>query len=69
MENKKNRDCNFELLRIVSMIIIIMHHYVVQSDFVNIPVSFNKMIAILFSFWGKVGVNIFIMISGYYLLN
>lgn len=69
MESKKTRDCNFELLRIISMLMIIMHHYVIHSDFVNIPVSLNKLVAIMFSIGGKVGVNLFIMISGYYILD
>lgn len=69
MESKKTRDCNFELLRIVSMIMIIMHHYVIHSGFVNIPISLNKLVTMMFSIGGKVGVNLFIMISGYYILN
>ncbi len=31
IENKKKRDSNIELLRIILMIVIVAHHYVVNS--------------------------------------
>lgn len=43
MENSilevKKRDSNLELYRIILMILIIAHHYVVNSDLINIILS------------------------------
>ena len=66
MKIEKSRECNFELLRIISMLMIIMHHYVIHNNLINIGIFQNKVIAIFFAIGGKVGVNLFIMISGYY---
>lgn len=66
---KSKRDCNFELLRIVCMLMIIMHHYVVHSGFLSNATPLNELIAMAFSVGGKIGINLFIMISGYYILD
>lgn len=67
----KERNSNFELLRIISMLLIIAHHFVVNSgvmaefDFRNI--NSNMLFLQLFGMWGKTAINIFILISGYFL--
>lgn len=67
---KMNRESNIELLRIIAMIMIIVHHFELFAGNSNIGnLSLNSYIEIaLFSF-GKLGVNIFVIISGYFLIN
>lgn len=58
---------NFELLRIVSMVLIIAHRYTLHSGFSfdTASISLRRFL----SFGGKIGVNLFVLISGYFLLN
>lgn len=67
---KEKRLSNFELLRIVSMLIIIAYHYAVHGKFSfdNIT-SFNYFWIQFLSLWGKLGVNCFVLITGYFLSN
>ena len=64
------RNSAMELLRIVSMIMIVFHHFAVHGGF-KFGTSFS-----ITHFWynlivmgGKIGVNIFVLISGYYLID
>lgn len=62
-----NRDSNFELLRILCMIMIIMHHLGIWGDFdVSGGITGNTMILQCLVNTGKIGVNCFMMITGYY---
>lgn len=67
----KERDSNFELLRIVSMIMIIFHHFAVHSgfEFSTTSITLNRLWVEFIQMGGKIGVNIFILISGYFLIN
>lgn len=52
------------------MLMIVAHHYSVHGEFTMLnKISFNNMWINFLSLWGKLGVNIFIMISGYFLIN
>lgn len=68
---KKVRDTNFELLRIILMYIIIAHHLVVNSGIRNLynfqSSPFNTMFLELWGMWGKTAVNVFVLISGYFM--
>jgi len=66
---KKQRQSNFELLRIISMFLIIAHHYVLHSDLLNMGIVPNKIVADFLVIGGKVGVNCFILISAYFLVD
>lgn len=66
------RSSNLELYRIVAMLLIVCHHYVVNSgltlsclstDFSNV----NNILAQLFGAWGKTGINCFMLITGYFM--
>ena len=65
------RQSNLELLRIITMLVIVAHHYVVNSgidicldlDAINAKTIFLQ----LWGMWGKTGINIFILISGYFM--
>ena len=67
------RDSNFELFRIVLMLLIVAHHYVVNSgisqlyDFNHITV--NMIFHQLFGFAGKIGINCFVFITGYFMIK
>lgn len=65
---KRERNSSFELLRIISMLLIVMHHYSIHSDFdFMIPFSLNLYFAQCLCMGGKLGVNLFVLISGYFL--
>lgn len=68
---KTQRDSKFEILRILCMILIIMHHFSYHSGFIlDSSVSvLNKVTVNVFLIGGKIGVNIFLIISGYFLIN
>ncbi len=70
LENKE-RESGIELFRIISMILIIAHHYVVNSGVVSIfrlnPLSANSIFLALFGAWGKTGINCFVLITGYFM--
>ena len=63
--NKKN--VHIELLRIISMLMIVYHHYYIHSGW-DFPNYFSKKIAFLqiVGSFGKIGVIIFVLISGYF---
>ncbi len=67
----EKRNSNVELLRIISMIMIIAHHYAYHGGFdFNINAGlFNKILVHILSLGGKIGVNIFVLITGYYLYD
>lgn len=68
MSNTKTRNSAFELLRIISMILIIMHHYSIHAgfDFMS-PLTPRLCFAQFLDMGGKIGVNLFVLISGYFL--
>ena len=67
------RQSNIELLRIFAMIIIIAHHFAMQPAFANYyPVesmSANRLWMQFIEIGGKIGVDIFVLISGYFLVS
>lgn len=68
----KKRDSNFELLRIVAMLLIVLHHLMVHGVFKGFDyttMSGNQSLTLLFASGGKVGVAIFMMITGYFMAN
>lgn len=65
------RKSNFELLRILSMILIIAHHFSVHGNFDLLKSTsyFNRFLLEVLASGGKLGVNIFVLISGYFLIS
>lgn len=63
---KKQREIGPELLRIFAMLLIILHHIAAYGDFVFESVCFNSVFRAVLTFGGTTGVNIFVLISGYY---
>lgn len=64
-----NRKSNFELLRIVSITCIILYHSVWHGGIGYLPLSFNKIMTDFLDMLGQLGVNCFMLISGYFLLE
>lgn len=71
MGNVKERESNLELYRILTMLLIVAHHYVVNSGLLDhiytAPLSWRSLFLLLFGAWGKTGINCFIMITGYFM--
>ena len=68
--NSKIRNSNIELLRILVMIMIIAHHFSVHGLFeVENLLSVNNIWLQILASGGKIAVNIFVMISGYFLIS
>lgn len=66
------RNSNLELFRIITMIVIVAHHYVVNSDLLLLvnqagKINFNSLFIILFGCGGKTGINCFVLITGYFM--
>ncbi len=62
----KERKSNIELLRIVAMLLIISFHYCFHSNYVVDSLNFNAVIVKSFYFFGELGVDLFILITGYF---
>lgn len=65
---KKERNSSLELLRIISILLIILHHFAIHRDYNNQTIS-NRLFLDLAIIGGKVGVTIFILITGYYMIE
>lgn len=68
-KQSNNRNSNVELLRILCIISIILHHSYYHSDFSNATTSFNYLILYLIGILGIISNDIFILITGYYAVN
>lgn len=68
---KTPRNSNLELYRIIVMMLIVAHHYVVNSglmdELVKDPLSSKSLFFYIFGMWGKTGINCFVMITGYFM--
>ena len=65
------RISNLELFRILLMLMIITHHYVVNSSLTEVwsanDETGNSLFLALFGWGGKTGINCFILITGYFM--
>jgi hypothetical protein len=71
MVPSKVRDSNIELYRIFLMLMIIAHHYVVNSGLTDMMKENIMSVRTIFYYalgmWGKTGINCFVLITGYYM--
>ena len=72
MNNKvKTRESNIELYRIFLMLLIIAHHYVIHPGLDTIIYndffSFKSVYIAIFGAFGKIGINCFVLITGYFM--
>lgn len=63
--NKRNS--NIEILRIISMILIIMHHFSTHGMGDELTYSFNRYVIAITNLGGKLGATLFVLVSGYYM--
>lgn len=67
---EKQRKSNIELLRILAMVLIILHHYALHGGLASIAgFGVNKYIGTICLIGGKLAVNLFVLISGYFLIE
>lgn len=70
-EGNKIRNSNLELYRIIVMLLIIAHHYVVNSGLYSLmqesSLTGNSLFLYLLGMWGKTGINCFVLITGYFM--
>ena len=68
---KVPRESGLELYRIIGMIFIVAHHYVVNSGLLELmyqePLCGKSIFLFLFGMWGKTGINCFVLITGYFM--
>lgn len=66
-----SRLSNLELYRIIVMLLIVVHHYVVNSGVETVmaeaPLSGKSLFLYLLGMWGKTGINCFVLITGYFM--
>ena len=66
----KVRNSSIELLRIIAMIMIVFHHFAFHGGFeLDIINPINHYWYNFIIMGGKIGVNVFVIISGYYLID
>lgn len=68
---KQERSSNLELFRIISMFLIVAHHYVVNSG-IMVPMhesllNWQSFFLFILGAWGKTGINCFVLITGYFM--
>ena len=68
---KKERKSNLELYRIIVMLLIVAHHYVVNSGLWQVleenELNSTSYFLYFFGMWGKTGIDCFVLITGYFM--
>ena len=71
---RKMRRSNLELYRIITMYLIVLHHYVVNSGLTaangviySNSLSWRSLFLLIAGAWGKTGINCFVLITGYFM--
>ncbi len=71
VKTKNTRDSRFEVLRIIAMLLIVLFHFSLQAQPYRLDEGSHNIIYIflvrLFMPFGKIGVDIFVIITGYFL--
>lgn len=63
------RKSNIELLRVISMLLIIAFHYSFKGGFSFKTFTTNELLIKTAYMFGELGVNLFLLITGYFLIN
>ena len=68
------RESNIELFRIIVMLLIVAHHFVVNSGLTsatgpiyNSSLNWRTVLLLIMGAWGKIGINCFVLITGYFM--
>ena len=71
LAQKAPRESGLELYRIIAMLLIVAHHYVVNSSLLDVmyetPLEGKAVFMFMFGMWGKTGINCFVLITGYFM--
>lgn len=69
----KQRVSKFELLRIIAMFLIVLHHSIIHGVFavginneINYPV--NTIVSTILGMGGRIGVYLFVLVTGYFMI-
>ena len=62
----KHRDSGIEALRIVSMLLIILHHFSIHTPWSDNASFLSSSLISCLAIGGKVGVNVFVIITGFF---
>ncbi len=66
---KEKINSSLNLLKIIAIFMIVIFHCVYKGiEFAKLP-EYNKFLYYIFFHFGEIGVNIFMIISGYFLIN
>ena len=66
----KERDSNIELLRLIAMFSIVLGHYSIHGIGNTAPgYAENGQYVAIFNYFGNLGVNLFVLISGFYMIT
>lgn len=69
----KVRESNIELFRIIAMLLVVLHHFVLHSGFGDMydmsHITANMVLLQMFGAFGKFGINCFTVITGYYMIK
>lgn len=71
-ENEMNneRSSNIELLRIIAMLMVVSGHYYLKGGFPDDSLmNLSKLLLQFFGAWSKIAVDVFVIISGYFLVT
>ncbi|MBQ4518403.1 MAG: acyltransferase family protein [Clostridia bacterium] len=67
------RESGIELFRIITMLVIVAHHYFINSNLKELvyegALTANSIFLLLFGWGGKTGINCFVLITGYFMCN
>lgn len=68
--DREKRQSNLELMRIILLLAIIAHHYVVNSgvaDLIGPTFTSNSLFLEIWGMWGKAAINAFVLVTGYFM--
>jgi surface polysaccharide O-acyltransferase-like enzyme len=66
---KVKRQSNLELLRIISIFMIIIHHFAVKGTYEIVPFDKQSGVLLFLGSLGKAGVDCFVLIGSYFLVK
>lgn len=69
MENKTLRKSNFELLRIIAMLLIIAGHFVGQTQAISNTTGVNCISALFLGSASRIAVNLFLMVGTWFMVD
>lgn len=65
-DKKTERKTSIELLRIICMLMIVSSHAIIHGGFSEFPNSLNGVVSIFFTQGSRIGVNVFVILTGFF---